>query len=153
MTPLDQNTLDTLIHSRDFSNADPNDLAIAYMISLEGGIPNSKRFQAEAERALAANLMDIKQPVMDRLYADLVGQPILPILEPKSPLRVAMRIWGQKGEVYLRWVKLQNSNGLTPIEDTSTPAIAANGLRCPESSGLTRILLRCGSPGIRRMRN
>jgi len=117
VTPtLDQNRLDTLTYSPDFSNADPNDLAIAYMIALEGGISNSTRFQSRAEATLVANLMDLKQPVMARLYSDLVSQPILPVLTPNSPLRVAMRIWGDKGEVYARWAKFQQNNGVAPID-------------------------------------
>ena len=103
-------TAETLFNKwskQDLTEADPNDLAIIYLFVLESGIPGSLEFQHNAERALVTNFADLKRPAIDRLHEDLVTRPILPVLEPNSPLRVTMRLWGKRGEVYKYWEKRQ----------------------------------------------
>src|SRR5262249_6521151 len=91
------------------AESDPNDLAIAYMAVLETGLPHSDRFLEAAEKKLTADFLDLQQPVLDRLYLDLVKQPIFPGRPPSNPLTRSLMVWARKGDVYRWWQKYQKT--------------------------------------------
>src|SRR5262249_3176048 len=115
--------------SPEFRDADPNGLAIAYMAVLEKssvarviitGAPYAKAvtetntFLSSAEGELVDNFLDLQKPVLDRLYIDLVAQPVSPRRD--NALEKILRVWGKKGEFYKYWASHQGTRYLPGAE-------------------------------------
>jgi hypothetical protein len=106
-------TLNDLVPS--IADADPNGLAIAYTAAVETGQPDAARFLEAAEKALTEHFMELKGPVLERLYVDLITRPIFPGRPPSNPLTRTLQVWGRHGDVYKGWADTQLANrGLQP---------------------------------------
>jgi hypothetical protein len=114
-------TPDDLARDDDFWTADANDLAITYMLLLESDQRDSQQYLRSAETELAVSFMDLRRPVVERLYRDLVTAPPAPWATWDSPLRQMLIAWGQKGEVYKYWEQQQKPRG-NQLEPTPLPS-------------------------------
>jgi hypothetical protein len=109
MVPTPNTTINDLVSQ--LADADPNDLALAYMALVETGTQGVNPFLEAAEKRLTEQFAELKEPVLDRLRQDLITQPIFPGRPPSNPLTRIVEVWGRKGALYRSWKDYQSKWG------------------------------------------